>query len=38
MSIVMFGGVFGAAVLLWILWPLIGRSGVTESQPGGRTR
>lgn len=32
MSIVVFGGMFGAAALLWILWPLIGRSGVTESQ------
>lgn len=31
MSIVVFGGVFGAAALLWILWPLIGRRGVQES-------
>ena len=27
MSMVVFGGVFGVAALLWILWPLVGRKG-----------
>ena len=27
MSMVVFGGVFGVAALLWILWPLVGRNG-----------
>ena len=32
MSIVVFGGVFGLAALLWILWPLVGRKGTAAAQ------
>jgi len=31
MSIVVFGGVFGVAALLWILWPLVGRKGAAAA-------
>ncbi len=31
MSIVVFGSVFGAAALLWILWPLVRRNGFSTS-------
>ena len=31
MSIVVFGGVFGLAALLWILWPLVGRKGASAT-------
>lgn len=32
MSLVVFGGVFGVAVLLWIVWPLVGRKGAAAAQ------
>ncbi len=31
MSMVVFGGVFGVAALLWILWPLVGRRGAAAA-------
>ena len=38
MSIVVFGSVFGAAALLWIVWPLVRRGSASGSLPAGSLR